>query len=143
MDQYQTATCDIEPKLKDDIQSFLYQKRRAEDGDTALVLKIDKEKKLVLTDELLTDIKLDDLQEHLPSHQPRYILFNYRMTHSDKRISNPIVFIFYTPRDSQPDLQVLYASMKVLLTREVGLPRVYEVRDIDDLTEDWLQGKLS
>lgn len=140
MDQYQTATCDIDPQLKSDIQSFLYQRRN---DDAALVFKIDKEKKLVVTDELFEDIKLDDLQEHLPSHQPRYILFNYRMTHSDNRISNPIVFIFYTPRDSQPDLQVLYASMKVLLTREVGLPRVYEVRDIDDLTEDWLQGKLS
>lgn len=140
MDQYQTATCDIDANVKQDIQTFLYQRRNK---DAALVLKIDKEKKLVVTDELYEDIKLDDLQEHLPSHQPRYILFNYRMTHSDNRISNPIVFIFYTPRDSQPDLQVLYASMKVLLTREVGLPRVYEVRDIDDLTEDWLQGKLS
>lgn len=140
MDKYTTATCDIDPKVKEDIQSFLYTKRK---NEAALVLKIDKEKKLVLTDELLDDIKLDDLQEHLPSHQPRYILFNYFMTHSDNRISNPIVFIFYTPRDSQPDLQVLYASMKTLLTSEVGLPRVYEVRDIDDLTEDWLQEKLS
>lgn len=140
MDQYTTATCDIDPQLKQDIQNFLFERRK---NDAALVLKVDREKKLVITDELFEDIKLDDLQEHLPSHQPRYILFNYHMTHSDNRLSNPVVFIFYTPRDSQPDLQVLYASMKVLLTREVGLPRVYEVRELDDLTEDWLQGKLS
>ena len=41
------------------------------------------------------------------------------------------------------ELQVLYAGMKLVLQREAGLTRVYEVRELEELTEDWLKEKLS
>lgn len=67
-------------------------------------VKVDREKQLVILDETYDDISIDDLREELPGHQPRYVVYSYRMEHDDKRVSFPICFIFYTPRDSQVHL---------------------------------------
>lgn len=106
-------------------------------------VKVDREKQLVCVDELLDEISVDELQEQLPGHQPRYIVYSYKMVHDDKRISYPMCFIFYTPRDSQMELQIMYAGSKRALQREADLTRVYEVRELDELTEDWLREKLA
>lgn len=106
-------------------------------------VKVDREKQLVCVDELLDEITVDDLQEQLPGHQPRYIVYSYKMVHADNRISYPMCFIFYTPRDSQMELQIMYAGTKRALQREADLTRVYEVRELDELTEDWLKEKLA
>jgi len=49
---------------------------------------------------IFIEIVLFYLQEILPSHQPRFIVYAYKMIHND-RISYPLCFIFYTPRDSK------------------------------------------
>jgi hypothetical protein len=113
-------------------------------------------------DELLEGISVDELRESLPSHQPRYVIYSYKMEHSDGRISFPMCFIYITPRgtffgpiftecnkfishafsDSQIELQIMYAGTKMALQREADLTRVYEVRELEELTEEWLQEKL-
>jgi hypothetical protein len=131
-------------------------------------------------DELLEDISVDDLRESLPSHQPRYVIYSYKMEHNDGRISYPMCFIYITPRgkvtcvnffkacnvkrgkclffdvprvimnyrlcfkfpDSQIELQIMYAGTKMALQREADLTRVYEIRELEELTEEWLQEKL-
>jgi hypothetical protein len=40
------------------------------------------------------------------------------------------------------ELQIMYAGTKLALQKEAGLTRVYEVRELEELTEDWLQEKL-
>lgn len=45
--------------------------------------------------------------------------------------------------DSQRDLQVMYAGTKLALQKEADLTRVYEVRELDELTDEWLKEKLS
>lgn len=45
---------------------------------------MDREKQLVCVDELLDEISVDELQEQLPGHQPRYIVYSYKMVHDDK-----------------------------------------------------------
>lgn len=129
------------------------------------LVKVDREKQRVVLDEYHEDISVDDLREELPGHQPRYIVYSYRMEHADKRVSYPICFFFYTPRDSQVggaiylwlvilcshsptlfffqmDLQMLYAGTKTALVRAADLTRVYEIRELEDFTEEWLQEKL-
>lgn len=106
-------------------------------------VKVDREKQLVCVDELLDEISVDELQEQLPGHQPRYIVYSYKMVHDDNRVSYPMCFIFYTPRDSQMELQIMYAGSKRALQREADLTRVYEIRELDELTEDWLKEKLA
>lgn len=105
-------------------------------------VKVDREKQLVCIDEQIEDITIDDLQEQLPDHQPRYIIFSYKMIHDDQRISYPMCFIFYTPRDSQIELQMMYAGTKRALAREADLTKTYEVRELDELTEEWLRENL-
>lgn len=105
-------------------------------------MKIDREKQIVILDEFLDDISVEELQETLPGHQPRYVIYTYKMIHEDGRISYPMCFIYYTPRDSQMALQMLYACTKNALQRETDLTRVFEIRELDDLTEDWLKEKL-
>lgn len=45
--------------------------------------------------------------------------------------------------DSQRDLQVMYAGTKLALQKEADLTRVYEVRELDEMTDEWLEEKLS
>lgn len=104
---------------------------------------MDREKQLVCIDEHFDDIKIDDLQEELPGHQPRYIVYSYKMVHDDQRVSYPMCFIFYTPRDSQMELQMMYAGTKRALQREADLTKTYEIRELDELTEEWLRENLT
>ena len=48
----------------------------------------------------------------------------------------------YVLPDSQMELQIMYAGTKLALQKEADLTRVYEVRELDELTEQWLQEKL-
>ncbi|KAJ8958866.1 hypothetical protein NQ318_019633 [Aromia moschata] len=105
-------------------------------------LKVDREKQQIIIDEKLEDITIDELRESLASHQPRYIVLSYRQEHSDGRISYPLCFIYFTPRDSHAELQMMYAGSKIALQQEADLTRAYEIRELEDLTEEWLLGKL-
>lgn len=131
------------------------------------VVKVDRDKQLVCVDELIEQITMEELQEQLPGHQPRYIVYrydflslvfalaknlfkwnysfnnSYKMIHDDQRVSYPMCFIFYTPRDSQMELQMMYAGTKRALQKEADLTKVYEIRELDELTEEWLKENLT
>ncbi|KAL1117915.1 hypothetical protein AAG570_004228, partial [Ranatra chinensis] len=138
--QSNVNVCDISDEVKEAVKKFRFRKS---DNNAALILKVDKEKLQICIDELLEEVSLDDLQDVLPSHQPRYVVYSYKMIHKDGRVSFPMCFIYVTPRDCQTDLQIMYAGTKMALQREVNLTRVYEVRELEELTEEWLQDKLS
>ncbi|KAJ8926729.1 hypothetical protein NQ314_020846 [Rhamnusium bicolor] len=131
--------CAVTEEVKKALKEFRF--RKAQDT-AALVLKVDREKQQIIIDEKLEDITVEDLQEALPSHQPRYIVLSYRQEHNDGRISYPLCFIFFTPRDSHAELQIMYAGSKIALQQEAELARAYEIRELEDLTEEWLLGKL-
>ena len=50
---------------------------------------------------------MDDLRESLPGHQPRFVVYSYRMEHADGRVSYPMYFIYITPRDRKLLFQAL------------------------------------
>ncbi|XP_017772456.1 PREDICTED: glia maturation factor beta [Nicrophorus vespilloides] len=131
--------CSVTDNVKKAIKEFRFQKMQ---DTAALILKVDREKQEIIVDEELEKISVDDLQESLPSHQPRYVILSYRQVHNDGRISFPLCFIFYTPRDSHAELQMMYAGSKISLQNEAGLTRSYEIRELEDLTEEWLLEKL-
>lgn len=106
-------------------------------------MKVDREKQLVCLEEELQDIDVEDLREALPSHQPRFLVYSYRLDHDDGRTSYPMCFIFSTPRDCKPELQVMYAGTKLALVEEAGLTKVFEIRELEELTEEWLRSKLT
>ncbi|KAH8352302.1 hypothetical protein KR084_003371, partial [Drosophila pseudotakahashii] len=131
--------CDISNEVLEELKKFRFSKSKT---NAALILKVDREKQTVVLDEFIDDISVDDLREQLPGHHPRYVIYTYKMVHDDQRVSYPMCFIFYTPRDSQIELQMMYACTKGALQREVNLTRVYEIRELDELTEEWLRAKL-
>ncbi|XP_049788755.1 glia maturation factor beta [Schistocerca nitens] len=137
---HNVKVCDIEDDVKEALKAFRFRKS---DKNAALILKVDREKQKICIDEQLEDVSPDDLRELLPSHQPRFVVYSYRMEHKDGRVSFPMCFIYITPRDSQMELQIMYAGTKLALQKEADLTRVYEVRELDELTEEWLQEKLS
>lgn len=106
-------------------------------------MKVEREKQQIILDEKLEDTDIDALQESLPSHQPRFILLSYKQEHQDGRVSYPLCFIFFTPRDSHVELQMMYAGSKLALQKEADVSRAYEIRELEDLTEEWLLSKLS
>lgn len=49
---------------------------------------------------------------------------------------------FLLVSDCQRDLQVMYAGTRLALQKEADLTRVYEVRELDEMTDEWLAEKL-
>ncbi|RZC32547.1 gamma-secretase subunit Aph-1 [Asbolus verrucosus] len=131
--------CEVTDEVKRALKDFRF--RKAQDT-AALILKVDREKQQIVIDEKLENITIEELQESLQSHQPRYIILSYRQKHSDGRISYPLCFIYFTPRDSHAELQMMYAGSKISLQREADLIRGYEIRELEDFTEEWLLEKL-
>ena len=48
----------------------------------------------------------------------------------------------YVLSDSQMELQIIYAGTKLAVQKEADLTQVYEVQELDELTEQRLQEKL-
>ncbi|KAF5279892.1 hypothetical protein FQR65_LT15162 [Abscondita terminalis] len=131
--------CSISEDVKKTLEEFRFRKEK---DTTALILKVDREKQEILIDDIMEGVEITDLQEALPGHQPRYIIISYKRNHDDGRVSFPLCFIFYTPRDSHAELQMLYAGSKMSLQKECSLTRSFDIRELEELTEEWLLGKL-
>lgn len=46
---------------------------------------------------------MEDLQEELPTSQPRFVVYSYCYNHEDGRQSYPLCFIFVTPQGKWTD----------------------------------------
>ncbi|KAF9570223.1 hypothetical protein EC968_002102 [Mortierella alpina] len=104
--------------------------------------KIDKNKLLIEEDEDLELESLDELAETLPENTPRYVVVSYELKHDDGRVSYPLVFIYYSPKGVKPELNMLYASAKTHFQNKIGLGKVFDLRDAESLTEQWMRSKL-
>ncbi|MCJ8739820.1 hypothetical protein PDJAM_G00051740 [Pangasius djambal] len=150
------VVCEVDPSLTEKLKKFRFRK---ETTNAAILMKIDMEKQLVILEEEYEDISLDDLREELPERQPRYpyllkknthicyrvdvLELDYKLTHSDGRVSYPLCFIFSSPVGCKPEQQMMYAGSKNRLVQSAELTKVFEIRNADDLSEEWLKEKLS
>uniref|UniRef100_A0A8C9BDD5 Glia maturation factor beta n=1 Tax=Phocoena sinus TaxID=42100 RepID=A0A8C9BDD5_PHOSS len=107
-----------------------------------ILVKIDKDKRLVVLDEELEGISPDELKDELPERQPRFIVYSYKYQHDDGRVSYPLCFIFSSPVGCKPEQQMMYAGSKNKLVQTAELTKVFEIRNTEDLTEEWLREKL-
>ncbi|XP_061435426.1 glia maturation factor beta-like [Lethenteron reissneri] len=133
------VVCDVDPELDGKIQKFRFRK---ETTNGAIIMKIDKERRLVVLDEEHEDITPEDLREELPERQPRYLLYSYKYQHDDGRVSYPLCFIFISPQGCNPEQQMMYAGSKNKLVQTSKLSKVFEIRNTEELTEEWLREKL-
>uniref|UniRef100_A0A2I2YKE9 Glia maturation factor n=1 Tax=Gorilla gorilla gorilla TaxID=9595 RepID=A0A2I2YKE9_GORGO len=91
-----------------------------------------KDKRLVVLDEELEGISPDELKDELPERQPRFIVY----------IPYPPCFIFSSPVGCKPEQQMIYAGSKNKLVQTAELTKVFEIRNTEELTEEWLCEKL-
>eukprot|EP01065_Artemidia_motanka_P046922 TRINITY_DN7218_c2_g1_i1.p1 TRINITY_DN7218_c2_g1~~TRINITY_DN7218_c2_g1_i1.p1 ORF type:complete len:291 (+),score=136.62 TRINITY_DN7218_c2_g1_i1:79-873(+) len=103
---------------------------------TAVVLKFDAEKRLCV-DDVFEDCSLDDVQEDLGEVDPRYIFYAYVKTMPDGRVKTPLAFIFFTPTKASPQKGMEYARWKNEVLKVYDIGKTYEVRDHDDLNQEW------
>ncbi|KAF3847575.1 hypothetical protein F7725_020603 [Dissostichus mawsoni] len=76
-------------------------------------------------------MKIDMVKQHL------------QICPADGRVSYPLCFIFSSPMGCKPEQQMMYAGSKNRLVQVAELTKVFETRNADDLTEEWLKNQLS
>ncbi|XP_004396446.1 PREDICTED: glia maturation factor gamma isoform X2 [Odobenus rosmarus divergens] len=106
-------------------------------------VKVDKDRQMVVLEEEFQNISPEELKTELPERQPRFVVYSYKYVHEDGRVSYPLCFIFSSPVGCKPEQQMMYAGSKNRLVQTAELTKVFEIRTTDDLTEAWLQEKLS
>uniref|UniRef100_A0A8C4I660 Glia maturation factor n=1 Tax=Dicentrarchus labrax TaxID=13489 RepID=A0A8C4I660_DICLA len=126
------VVCEVEESLKDKLKKFRFRK---ETNNAAILMKIDMVKQLVILEEEYEDISLDELRDELPER--------YKYVHGDGRVSYPLCFIFSSPMGCKPEQQMMYAGSKNQLVQAAELTKVFETRNADDLTEEWLKNQLA
>jgi len=131
--------CDVDPELKELLKKFRFRKEK---NNAAIIMKIDKDKRLIVLDEEIEDMSIEELQEELPASQPRFLVYSFCLDHDDGRKSYPLCFIFVSPQGCKTEQQMMYAGSKTTLVGDSGLTKVFEVRSVEELTEEWLKEKL-
>ncbi|CAM4548621.1 unnamed protein product [Leuciscus chuanchicus] len=119
------VVCEVDASLQEKLKKFRFRK---ETSNAAILMKIDMEKQLVILEE---------------EYECTYIVYSYKLTHGDGRVSYPLCFIFSSPVGCKPEQQMMYAGSKNRLVQSADLTKIFEVRNADDLTEEWLKEKLS
>jgi len=133
------VVCSIDSELQNQLKSFRF---RRDVSCAAIIMKVNKENLTIILDEILEDTNAEEVRESLPDHQPRFVLLSYPLQHKDGRSSFPLCFIFSSPRDCKPELQMMYAGSKLSLVNQMELQNVFEIRELEELTEEWLTSKL-
>ncbi|KAM3875122.1 glia maturation factor gamma [Diretmus argenteus] len=134
------VVCEVDDSLKEKLRKFRFRK---ETNNAAILMKIDMARQLVILEEEYEDISLDELRDELPERQPRYPHRIYKYVHTDGRVSYPLCFIFSSPMGCKPEQQMMYAGSKNQLVQAAELTKVFETRNNDDLSEQWLKDQLA
>ncbi|XP_003467212.3 glia maturation factor gamma isoform X1 [Cavia porcellus] len=134
------VVCEVDPALKEKLRKFRFRK---ETDNAAIIMKVDRDRQMVVLEEEFQNISPEELKSELPERQPRFVVYSYKYVHEDGRVSYPLCFIFSSPVGCKPEQQMMYAGSKNRLVQTAELTKVFEIRTTDDLTEAWLQEKLS
>ncbi|CAG5866762.1 unnamed protein product [Menidia menidia] len=138
------VVCDVDEDLVKKLREFRFRK---ETNNAAIVMKIDKDKQLVILDEehegtSLIVCKVSLRKCKLSLAPGTFVVYSYKYQHDDGRVSYPLCFIFSSPVGCRPEQQMMYAGSKNKLVQTVELTKVFEIRNTEDLTEEWLREKL-
>uniref|UniRef100_A0A8R1HZ77 ADF-H domain-containing protein n=2 Tax=Caenorhabditis japonica TaxID=281687 RepID=A0A8R1HZ77_CAEJA len=133
------AICSIPDDVKGVLKRFRFAKNQ---GMSALIFKIGRETHKLECEHQWDDCTLEELKDELPSQQPRFVLISWCKKHADERISYPMLFVYYCPNGSSPELQMMYAGSRNHIVNECSVSKNIEVRDIDELDDDLLDSKF-
>ncbi|KAL6056729.1 hypothetical protein STEG23_034092, partial [Scotinomys teguina] len=88
------VVCDVAEDLVEKLRKFRFRK---ETHNAAIIMKIDKDKRLVVLDEELESPDFDFF-----NLRKTFIVYSYKYQHDDGRVSYPLCFIFSSPVGNQP-----------------------------------------
>ncbi|KAE9551339.1 hypothetical protein FO519_005454 [Halicephalobus sp. NKZ332] len=132
--------CHIPDDVKKQLRDFRFKKSST---TNAIILKIDREDQMIKIEEVLEDCNIEEIQDQLPGQQPRFVVLSYELKHADGRVSFPMCLLFYSPSGCSTELQILYAGSRNHLVNECELTKSAEVRDLEDITKEFLDSKFS
>ncbi|KAJ2910816.1 hypothetical protein GGI21_000464 [Coemansia aciculifera] len=144
-----TPTCTINASVLKNVEKLRMCKSSEGKEVRAYFAKIDpKALEVVDSDELedykqFESISLEDLVDEIPDNAPRYLVLSYRYEYPDKRVSYPLVFIYYCPKTAPPTDRMKYASTQLLFSRSAKLDKVYMLEDKEEFTQKWLDEKVA
>ncbi|KZF23154.1 GMF family protein [Xylona heveae TC161] len=131
------------PETKDALRKFRLGTSRAKDPQ-AVIYEVNKQTLEIAQSEgeegPTVYSKIQDLQEDLPEHSPRYILLSYPLTLPSGRLSVPYVLIYYLPETCNAELRMLYAGARELMRNTAEAGRVLEIESAEELDE--IESKL-
>ncbi|KAI6646558.1 Glia maturation factor gamma-like [Oopsacas minuta] len=138
--------CTLGPELKEKLKKFHMRKDK---DRAAIVMKINKGKTTVIEDECDFDIadkqkgiSIEEIVPELPDNDPRYLAYSYSYQHADGRVTYPLVFIYICPEGAHPEQAMLYAGSLKGIVNEAKFTKTYDLRDAEEMTTEWLNGKL-
>nr|XP_027313550.2 glia maturation factor beta isoform X1 [Anas platyrhynchos] len=131
------VVCDVAEDLVEKLRKFRFRK---ETNNAAIIMKIDKDKQLVVLDEEHEGISPDELKDELPERQPRFIVYSYKYQHEDGRVSYPLCFIFSSPVGCKPEQQMMYAGSKNKLVQTAELTKGRKFAQEGKLVHSQVQG---
>ncbi|CAH8520211.1 unnamed protein product [Schistosoma rodhaini] len=134
-----SVSVNIHNDTADNLKKFKFRKSQ---NTVALILKIDKEALTIEPEQTLEDITIKNLKDSLPYHQPRYILLSYRYEKEDGRVTFPYCLLFSTPMGSATNLKMMYTASLTNLMHKSGVTKVFELRELEDLSDEWLKENL-
>lgn len=88
------VVCEVDPELKEKLRKFRFRK---ETDNAAIIMKVDKDRQMVVLEEEFQNISPEELKMELPERQPRFVVYSYKYVHADGRVSYPLCFIFSSP----------------------------------------------
>ncbi|PWN35693.1 glia maturation factor beta [Meira miltonrushii] len=135
------ATVDIGTPLLDKIKDFRMSKHSQ--GNSAIVVKIDKAKLEMDIEDEFNNITLEDLKEELPENSPRFIVLSYELHHKDGRTSFPLVLIYWAPQTSSMELKTLYTSALQNFSVKADISgKVLDIREESEFDKESLDRRL-
>ncbi|PVU88415.1 hypothetical protein BB559_002411 [Furculomyces boomerangus] len=135
-----SIVCEIDSQVLTDVRKTF--RTAVNTGFNVCLAKIDRKKLLIVPDKVLTGVSIEDVVDELPDDSPRYLTLSYKMITGDGRASYPLVFIYYCPPTTSPELAMLYASSQQIFQNRLNLGKVYMLHESEELTEEWLNEKL-
>ncbi|PRP89306.1 hypothetical protein PROFUN_02180 [Planoprotostelium fungivorum] len=131
-------TTDVPQEIIDDFKKFKSSNKQ----NTAIIFKVNKDTLSVEQEETLDNVTMEEIAEYMPEISPRFIAYSYKHTHADGRMSLPLVFIYYCPRDISPVLNMLYSSTKTKLQTKLQIMKTFDIQESEAMTTQWLKDKL-
>ncbi|KAK3609697.1 hypothetical protein CHS0354_017550 [Potamilus streckersoni] len=133
------TVCDISDNVKQKMKKLRFRKEK---NIAALLLNINKDSMQVVLEQEYEDCSIEELQQELPDHQPRFLIISYVYEHDDGRVSYPLCFVYCIPSGCKPEQRMMFAGSLQSVQQEMNMTKTFEIRSPEELTEEWLKEKL-